>query len=183
MKRDVHELVFSGLAADVLDSASGAFGSSGITAFPAEPSLAPFEYSIVDGQLGQVWLGSPLNRVFTLTEASIEINNHLLARDREFGTAYPAMIVPGPREILSSFTLFTQSDSATQALYTAAKARTPVSALLQLGQQKTQMMAVYLPNVVPEMPLFRDAEPYLLWEFKNSLGQGKSNDEAYIAFA
>ena len=151
--------------------------------FPSEPVLSPFEYAIVDGQLGQVWLGSPLNQVFALVEASVEINNHLLLRDREFGSAYPTMIVPGPRELSSRFTLFAQSDSATQALYVAAKAKTPISAVLQLGQQKAQMMAVYLPSVVPEMPSFKGAEPYLLWEFKNSLSQGKSNDEAYIAFA
>jgi len=183
VRGDVHELLFTGPAADVLDSASGVFGTSGFTAFPPEPAPSPFQYSIVDGQLGQVWLGSPLNQVFTLTAASIEINNHLLLRDREFGSAYPTMIVPGPREILSSFSLFAQSDSAVQALYVAAKAKTPISALLQLGQQRSQMMAVYLPSVVPEMPLFRDSEATLLWEFKNSFGQGKSNDEAYIAFA
>lgn len=183
VRGDVHELLFSGPAADVLDSGSGAFGSSGLAAFPTEPPLLPFEYSIVDGQLGQVWLGSPLNQVFTLTEASIEINNHLLLRNREFGSAYPRMIVPGPREVLSSFTLFAQSDAVTEALYAAAKAKTPISAFLQLGQQKTRMMAVYLPNVVPELPLFKDSEAYLLWEFKNSLAQGESNDEVFIAFA
>jgi len=183
VRGDVHELLFAGPAADVLDSASGVFGRSRITVFPPEPALSPFQYSIVDGQLGHVWLGSPLNQVFTLTAASVEVNNHLLIRDREFGSSYSAMIVPGPREVLSSFTLFAQSDSATEALYIAAKAKMPISALLQLGQQQSQMMAVYLPSVVPEMPLFNDAEPYLLWQFKNSLGQGESNDEAFIAFA
>ena len=44
-------------------------------------------------------------------------------------------------------------------------------------------MALYLPNVVPELPLFDDSETYLSWEFKNNLAQGVSNDEAYIAFA
>ena len=183
VKGDVHELTFSGPAADVLDSASTVFGVSGLAAFPAEPPQFPYEYSIVDGQLGQVWLGAPLNRVFALTEASIEINNNLLVRDQEFGSAYPMAIIPGPREVLSSFTLFAQPDAATQSLYAAAKSRTPISALLQLGQQKGQMMAVYLPNVVPELPLFDDSEPYLLWEFKNNLGQGVSNDEVFIAFA
>ncbi len=93
-------------------------------------------------------------------------------RDQEFGSAYPMAIVPGPREVLSSFTLFAQPDAATQSLYAAAKSRTPISALFQLGQQKGQMMAIYLPNVVPELPLFDDSEPYLLWEFKNNLVRG-----------
>jgi hypothetical protein len=85
--------------------------------------------------------------------------------------------------VISTFTLFAQAESDTASLYAAAKARAPVSALLQLGKQQGQMMAIYLPNVVPELPLFDDAERYLLWEFKNNLAQGVSNDEAYIAFA
>jgi hypothetical protein len=180
---DVHSLYFSGPAADVLDSCSSVFGVSGITSFPNEPALSAFDYSIVPGELGQVWLGSPLNQVFTLTQAAIEVRNNLLVRNQEFGSAYPRAIVPGPREVLSNFTLFAQADTDTESLYAAAKARTPVSALLQLGKQQGQTMAIYLPNVVPELPIFDDSERYLLWEFKNNLAQGVSNDEAYIAFA
>jgi hypothetical protein len=180
---DVHSLYFSGPAADVLDSCSSVFGVSGMTSFPNEPALSAFDYSIVPGELGQVWLGSPLNQVFTLTQAAIEIRNSLLVRNQEFGSAYPWAIVPGPREVISNFTLFAQADTGTESLYAAAKARTTVSALLQLGRQQGQTMAIYLPNVVPELPLFDDSERYLLWEFKNNLAQGVSNDEAYIAFA
>jgi hypothetical protein len=183
VKGDVHELYFSGPAADVLDSLSGVFGVSGLTVFPAEPSVSPFAYSTVAGQLGQVWLGSPLNQVFTLTEAAIEINNNLLVRNREFGSSYPMAIVPGPREVLTRFTLFAQASADITALYAAAKTRTPVSALLQLGQAQGEMMAIFLPAVVPELPLMDDSEPYLLWQFKNNLAQGVSNDETYIAFA
>ena len=183
LRGDVHEFRFSGPAADVLDSCTSVFGVTGLSAFPAEPPQFPFQYSIVDGQLGQVWLGSPLNQVFALTEASIEINNNLLLRNQEFGSAHPMAIVPGPRELVTNFTLFAQPDSFTQSLYAASKVKTPISALVQLGQQKGQMMAIYLSSVVPEMPLFDDSEAYLLWEFKNSVGQGVLNDEAYIAFA
>jgi hypothetical protein len=183
VKGDVHELTFAGPAADILDSRSGSFGVSGLQSFPAEPPLSTFDYSIVPGQLGEVWLGSPLNQVFTLTEASIAIKNNIAVRAREFGSSYPMAQVPGPREVLISFTLFAQSDTSTTDLYVAAKTRAPISAMLQLGQQGGQMMAVYLPKVVPSLPLYHDSEPYLLWEFKNDLAQGVANDEAYIAFA
>ncbi len=183
VKGDVHSLYFSGPAADILDSCSSVFGSSGLTAFPNEPAISTFSYAIVPGQLGQVWLGSPLNQVFTLTEAAIEIRNNLLVRNQEFGSAYPKALVPGPREVISNFTLFAQADTNAQSLYAAAKARTPVSALLQLGRQQGQIMAVYLPNVVPELPLFNDSEVYLFWEFNGNFAQGVSNDEVYIAFA
>jgi hypothetical protein len=180
---DLHSLYFSGPAADILDSSSGVFGVSGISSFPNEPALSTFDYAIVPGELGQVWLGSPLNQVFTLTQAAIEIRNNLLARNQEFGSAYPRAIVPGPREVVANFTLFAQADLNTEGLYTAAKTRSRVCALLQLGTQPGQMMAIYLPGMVPELPLFDDSERYLLWEFKNNVAQGVSNDEAYLAFA
>jgi hypothetical protein len=183
VRGDTHEMSFGGPAADVLDSCSGVFGVSGIGSFPSEPPLSLLDYSIVPGQLGEVWLGSPLDRVFTLTEAAVEIRNNLLARDQDFGASYPSGLVPGPREVVASFTLIAQADANTTNLYAAAKARTPISAMLQLGQQPGQILAVHLPNVVPELPFYEDSEPYLLWEFKNNLAQGVSNDEAYVAFA
>ena len=183
VKGDVHELTFSGPAADLLDSYSGAFGVSGALSFPAEPPVSEFDYSIVPGQLGAVWLGSPLNQVFTLTEAAIEIRNNLLVRSHEFGSSYPMALVSGPREVVSSFTLFAQDDTNTTSLYSAAKNRIPISAMLQLGVQPGQRMAVYLSNVVPELPLYEESESNLLWTFNNSLAKGVANDEAYIAFA
>ena len=39
VKGDLHELTFSGPAADLLDSCSGDFGNSGISSFPGEPDL------------------------------------------------------------------------------------------------------------------------------------------------
>jgi hypothetical protein len=183
VKGDTHDLHFSGPACDVLDSCSATFGVSGVGTFPPEPALSSFDYSIVPGQLGQVWMGSPLAQVFTLTGAEVEIKNNLLVRDREFGSSYPRALVPGAREVKTNFTLFAQDDAATRNLYAAAKARMPISAMLHLGQQPGQIMAVYLPAVMPEMALFEDSQPSLLWEFKNNVAQGVSNDEAFIAFA
>jgi len=183
VKGDTHQLFFSGPAADVLDSCSANFGVSTLASFPPEPPLSEFDYSIVPGQLGQFWLGSPLAQVFTLTEATFEIRNNLLARNQEFGSAHPLAVAPGPREIITNISLFAQDDTNTRSLYAAAKNRTPVSAMLQLGQQPGQIMAVYMPNIVPEFPLFRNAELNLSWQFKSNLARGVADDEAYIAFA
>src|SRR5205085_11745496 len=49
---DYHELIFSGPAADLIDSTSFQSGSAGLSGFPAEPALANFDYSIVPGHLG-----------------------------------------------------------------------------------------------------------------------------------
>jgi hypothetical protein len=180
---DFHEFVFNGPACDLLDSSSFVGGDAGLSSFPAEPALADFDYSIVPGHLGEVWLGSTPNQFFTLTGASIAVKNNIDVRNQEFGSSYPSAIAPGMREVASKFTLFAQDDAQTTALYAAAKQRTPVQAMLQLGQQQGELMAVFMANVVPEIPNYDDSETRLQWAFKNNLAQGTAEDELFIAFA
>ena len=180
---DFHEFVFSGPAADVLDSGSFAPGSAGFATYPAEPAPSSFDYSIVPGHLGQVWIGSVADQFFTLTGATIEVKNNIAVRNQEYGSSYPRAIAPGEREVASMFTLFAQDDSQTKALYLAAKARAAVSAMLQLGQQSGQLMGVYIPSITPEIPHYMDSQTRLQWEFKNNLAHGTGEDEISIAFA
>ncbi|MBV9301370.1 MAG: hypothetical protein JOY62_18680 [Acidobacteriaceae bacterium] len=180
---DYHQFMFDGPAADLIDSSSFNPGMGGLSSFPEEPALSTFDYSIVPGHLGEVWLGSPVNQVFTLTSATIGVNNQIEVRNKEFGTSYPRALAPGARIVNCDFTLLAQSDAQTSALYAAAKLRNSISALLQLGQQQGQLMGIFLPNVVPEIPNYNDSETRLLWEFKNNRAQGTSDDEISIAFA
>ncbi|MGI9073049.1 MAG: hypothetical protein ACR2JB_17480 [Bryobacteraceae bacterium] len=180
---DYHEFIFNGPAADILDSSSFNGGMAGLTSFPPEPGLEDFNYSIVPGHLGQIWLGSPANRFFTLTEASIGVNNGIDVRNHEFGSSYPRAIAPGMRVVSSNFTLLAQDDVQTTALYAAAKQRNPITAMLQLGQQQGQLVGIFLPRITPEIPNYKDSETRLLWEFKHNRAQGSSDDEISIAFA
>ena len=88
-----------------------------------------------------------------------------------------------PQRISAEFALLAQDDDQTKNLYQVAKLRGTISVLLQLGQQTGRMMAVYLPAVKPEMPLFDDSAERLAWRFSNNLAEGTNNDELYIAFA
>ncbi len=180
---DFHEFTFSGPAADLLDSSSFVAGNGGLANYPAEPAIGAFDYSIVPGHLGEVWLGGSASQFFTLTGASLEVKNNVAMRAHEFGSSYPRAIAAGEREVQSRFTLLAQDDAQTVALYAAAKQRSPIPALLQLGQQQRQLMGIYMPNVVPEIPVYNDSQPRLEWEFNNNLAQGVSNDEIFIAFA
>jgi len=180
---DYHEFVFSGPAANLLDSSSFVAGAGGLSGFPAEPPLSQFNYSIVPGHLGEVWLGTAPAQFFTLTEASIELKNNIDVRNQEFGSSYPRAIAPGPRQVASSFAVLAQNDAQTTALYAAAKERNLISMMLQLGQQQGELMGIFMANVTPEIPNYNDSETRLQWEFKNNLAQGVSNDELYIAFA
>ncbi|MGA8030067.1 MAG: hypothetical protein WB992_23215, partial [Bryobacteraceae bacterium] len=96
---DYHEFVFRGPAADLLDTSSFVAGNGSLSAFPAEPALAAFDYSIVPGHLGEVWLGSTPAQFFTLTGATIELNNNIATRNQEFGSSYPLAIAAGERQV------------------------------------------------------------------------------------
>ena len=81
-----------------------------------------------------------------------------------------------------SFALFEQSNTVTQALYQAARQRSPIPAMFQLGNQPGQLFGFYLNAVVPQVPEFDDREPRLQWKFTNDRAQGSVNDELYVAF-
>ena len=68
---DFHEFDFGGQAQDLVDTASFTSGEFGLSSYPAEPIVSPINYSIIPGNLGQVWLGSSPTRFFTLTNASV----------------------------------------------------------------------------------------------------------------
>ena len=82
-----------------------------------------------------------------------------------------------------NFELFEQDDEQTKALYQAARQRSPISVMLQLGEQAGQLCGAYMGAMVPEVPEFDDSETRLQWKFQNNQAQGTVDDELYIAFA
>jgi hypothetical protein len=180
---DVHEFAFRGPAADIIDSSSFAPGTAGLLQFPAEPALDNFDYSIVPGHLGQAWIGNSGAQLLTLTGASIQLKNHLDTRHREFGATLPRALSAGMRQVVTHFAVLAQSDADSLALYQASRARAIVPAMLQLGQAQGQLMGIYMPAVMPEVPRYNDTDSRLQWEFHSCQAQGNVNDELYIAFA
>jgi hypothetical protein len=179
---DYHEFHFSGPAQDVLDSASFSGPVASLQAFPPEPALAGFDYSIVPGNMGQAWLGTSPSQFFTITNASFVLKNGLDLRSREFGSALPRAIAPGQRSVTATFDLYSQTDTATAELYQAARQQSPICVMFQLGQASGQMMGVYLKSVIPEVPEFDDGKNQLQWKFRPSRGQGTADDEISVAF-
>jgi hypothetical protein len=179
---DFHEFDFSGQAQDLVDTSSFESGQFGLTAFPVEPSVAPINYSLVPGNLGEVWLGSSPTQFFTLTSATITFSNNLDLRASEFGTILPLAISPGQRTVSINFSLYQLDDTATAALYQAARQRSPISVMLQLGQQQGELFGMYMQSVVPGVPAFDDSDKRQQWQFQSCRAQGSVNDEIYLAF-
>jgi len=179
---DFHELAFSGEAADVLDSASFESGQGGVTQFPDEPALEELIEDPVPGHLGQAWIGGSPSRVYTLSQARVSIRNHIELRGNDFGTLLPRCVVPGEREVGVDLELYSREGGMFDELYQAARSRSPVPLMLQLGEQEGQMCGVYIPNLVPVVPEFVDEESRLRWRLRGSIAVGTMEDEIYVAF-
>ncbi|MGH9645776.1 MAG: hypothetical protein ACRD4E_03075 [Bryobacteraceae bacterium] len=179
---DFHEFEFSGPSQDFLDSASFVSVEAGLGSYPAEPDSANFDYTIVPGHLGQIWMGAPESQFFTLTAAQLTMTNGITQRLQEFGSDFARCITAGERTVRLNFRIFEQDDAQTKGLYQAARQRSPIGVMLQLGEQPGQLFGAYMPAMVPEVPQFDDSETRLQWAFQNDRAQGTVNDELYIAF-
>ena len=179
---DFHEFDFSGQAQDLVDTTSFQSGEFGLSSYPAEPIVSPINYSIIPGNLGEVWLGSSPTRFLTLTNATVTFANNLELRASEFGAILPSTIAPGQRTVSISFSLYEMDDTGTAALYQAARQRSPISVMMQLGQQQGELFGIYMQSVVPEVPAFDDSDKRLQWQFQSSRAQGSVNDEIFVAF-
>jgi hypothetical protein len=179
---DFQEFSFSGPARDLLDSASFTSGQGGLTQFPTEPTIANFDYTIVPGHVGEVWMGVTPAQFLTMTSAALELDNNIDLRVKEFGSNYARCIAAAQRTVTLNFSLFEMPDAQTAGLYQAARQRSPISVMLQLGQAAGQLCGAYMPAMVPMVPEFDDAETRLQWKFQNNRAQGTVNDELYIAF-
>jgi len=179
---DYHEFHFSGPARDVYDTSSFTGGQGGLTQFPLEPAQTRFDYSVIPGHLGQVWMGNTPDRFYTLTAAALTLDNTLDLRNREFGSDGPRGVMGGRRNVSLDLSLYQQDDNSTKSLYQAARQRSPIGTMFQLGQQPGQLFGFYLKSMIPEVPEFEDAEPRLQWKFSNCRALGTSDDEVVVAF-
>jgi hypothetical protein len=179
---DFHEFVFSGAAADMIDSASFSAGQAALQSFPAEPAIAGFDYTIIPGHLGQAWIGPSPNRFYTLSAAQLRVGNNADLRAREFGSQLPRAIVPGMRDVALDFAVYALDDDATRGLYQAARQTSPMSVMLQLGEQPQQTFGIFMNSVIADAPEYDDSETRLQWKFQNCRAQGTGDDEISIAF-
>ena len=88
----------------------------------------------------------------------------------------------GTRTVSVDFDLYGREDEATMSLYQAARQRSPIEVMFQLGQEAGQLFGVYLKSVIPEVPEFDDSETRLQWRFRGCRAQGTVDDEMVVAF-
>jgi hypothetical protein len=118
-----------------------------------------------------------------VTQAELALDNSVDLRAQEFGSDYARCVAAGQRSVRLDFSLFEIADAQTAGLYQAARQRSPISVMVQLGKQSQQLFGAYMPAMVPEVPEYDDRETKLQWRFRNSRAQGTAGNELYVAFA
>lgn len=179
---DFHEFHFQGPAQDLIDSASFESGQGQLSEFPSEPIIENFDYSVVPGHMGQVWLGVTPERFYTLTSAELSLDNGIDVRNREFGSSMIRCVAAGVRNVNLNFELYGSDQESSKALYQASKQRSPISVMFQLGEHAGQMFGAYMKSVAVETPQFDDSETRVRWRFSGCRAQGSVDDELIIAF-
>ncbi len=179
---DIHEFEFSGPARDVVDSASFEAGQAGLSTFPTEPDSVGFDYTVVPGHLGQVWMGAAPSQMNAVTSAELVVDNGVDLRVREFGSDFAHCIAAGQRSVKLNFRIFANDDAESTELYQEARQRSPFGVMLQLGEDQGQLFGAFLPAMVPEVPEYLDSDTRLEWLFNNSRAQGTVDDELYVCF-
>ena len=118
----------------------------------------------------------------TLRARCLDDTLHRHRGNAQFGSDLARCIAGGQRKVTLNLSLFEQNDTQTQQLYQAARQRSPISVMLQLGAQAGQLLGLYMPAMVPEVPEYDDSDTRLEWKFQNSRAQGTADDEFYVAF-
>ncbi|MGC4052235.1 MAG: hypothetical protein QM757_23105 [Paludibaculum sp.] len=118
-----------------------------MTQFPAEPALQTLsEMRRRRGHLGQVWIGTSGNRLFTLSDARVVVKNHMEFRTRDFGTLGAAMPVLGNARWTVDLEMYGQDKPVFEEIYQAALQRSPIPLMLQLGEQAAGALCGYLAS-------------------------------------
>ena len=180
---DFHEFHFAGPAQDLIDNVSFAAGQGEADRIPGRTGVRIASITRLClatwGRCGSVSLRNGfihlrLRNCRSTTVSTSEIGSS--------GRALSDASRRAVRNVNVDFELYGSDQESTTALYAAAKQRSPISAMFQLGEQSGQLFGAYMKSVVPETPQFDDAETRVRWRFSGCRAQGSADDELVIAF-
>jgi len=180
LNSDFHGVAFRGNVREVVSVSSFAQGSAGLSGFPLEPGATSQSFQLVPGHVGRLFLGGT---EFFLLSLSVRLLNNADTATREFGMALSPCYSADVREVTVQFQLYAGEDAAVEQLHTLSRQRQETDLTIQLGNQAGQLVGVYIPRFVPEIPELQDANTRVVMNYPGSIAYGVSNDEISIAFA
>jgi len=146
---------------------------------PAAEAFKLFDYSGAPRR-GFGWGQGP-NRFFSLTNASVSLDNAIDLRQKEFGSSMPRCFIGGKRTVEASFTMFEQDKRQRRALPAARQQFTDRGDVPAWAAERAIIRA-RMKSVIPQVPEFDDSEGRLQWKFASSRAQGTVDDEISVAF-
>ncbi|MBK7927507.1 MAG: hypothetical protein IPJ98_08440 [Bryobacterales bacterium] len=179
---DFHEMVFSGEGSGYYDSASELPSSSGLQEFPSEPVGEWATGELIPGSIGRAWIGTGGEACSNVLVGKLAMNNHIDYRRREFGGLRGGCVRAGIRDVRLDLRIRAENSDEARSLFSASRLQQPVPVMFQLGESSGRMCAMYLPQVVMEVPVFDDSGPSLEWIIRQARAQGVYNDELIVAF-
>lgn len=180
---DFVSMSINAVAKSMTDSVTGSTVSA---PFPSAPVVNPSEISSISpisGHLGQALVGSSGQRVCTIVQGRISIDNGLEARSDEFGCYGAKAFTLGRRRVDLDLYLYERTDEISRDLFEGAIRNEPTSVMLQLGIGQGNMMGIYLPIVLMPVPIFADSDSRVLWRFNGAIATGLQDDELFISLA
>jgi hypothetical protein len=174
--RQVCTFVASGIANEV--KASG-----NTTDFPAEPMIEQANVSRIPTQNGLARIGATGIPLAGVTSIELKLSNHLKRGPHDFSSPALQRVSPGFRSCELGFIALPQTDGALEELYIAAQNGQTMPVTFQIGTQLGQMISVYMPRLMPAVPVFDDSEARLCMRFANCVPGGTNNDEVFVALA
>lgn len=180
LNSDFHGASFRGTARQVAASTGFQSGAAGLASFPTEPAGTAAANPLVPGHVGRLFIGGV---EFYLLDLSLRLLNNADTTTREFGMDLSPCYSADLRELSIQFQLYASQDAAVTQLHTMARSRQETDLTIQLGNQAGQLVGIYIPRFVPEIPELKDADTRVVMSYPKSLAYGGANDEITFAFA
>lgn len=114
-----------------------------------------------------------------LVDFSVDVDNGDVPREVPIGSQLTLGISRGDRRVTDNFRVYL-TDSF-NAFYATAKARTPQSIFVQIGNVSGKMVGFYIPNRILQIPDIDKSKEEALLDFKSNPAYGTGSDEFYMA--
>lgn len=180
LNSDFHGASFRGSVREIASVTGFSPGSTGLVSFPAEPSNPTQTFQLVPGHVGRLFIGGA---EYYLLDLSLRFLNNADTTTREFGMSLSPCYSADLRELSLQFQLYAAQDAAVNQLHVLSRSRLETDLTIQLGNQPGQLVGIYVPRFVPEIPELKDSDTRVAMSYPKSIAYGVSNDEVTVAFA
>jgi hypothetical protein len=173
---DVAEFSAEGECAWVQGSKSFAGATTaekaGQASFPAEPVSATTLGNLIAGFTGSITLGgSPIADIIS---AQIVMDTGAEVVKRTFGSRLPSGVEAGERMVTISFSIYNSDDAGLETLREAAESKTPVDAVIAVGDTAGGIYTFTVKQIQLESPDLEDGERRMVVQFPESRAYGTS---------